>query len=62
MWIDFGAYLKEEQVKPFFQEKCRIAVNYGSSFGSGCGTCVRINLATSPEIVRECAKRILENL
>lgn len=62
MWIDFGAYLKEEQVKPFFQEKCRIAVNYGSSFGSGCGTCVRFNLATSPEIVRECAKRILENL
>ena len=62
MWIDFGAYLKEDQIKPFFQEKCRIAVNYGSTFGSCCSTCIRINLATSPQIVQECAKRILENL
>ncbi|MGM9619718.1 MAG: aminotransferase class I/II-fold pyridoxal phosphate-dependent enzyme [Oscillospiraceae bacterium] len=62
MWIDFGAYLKEEEIQPFFQEKCGLALNYGSAFGGHSGTCVRINLATGAELVSQCADRILAAL
>ena len=59
MWIDFSAYLSEEEIAPFFQEKCRIGVDYGSLFGGGHSCCVRLNLATAHEVMAEAVKRIL---
>ncbi len=58
MWINFGAYLKPEEIRDFFQKKCRIAVDYGEWFGGDAATCVRVNLATSRENVAECVRRI----
>ena len=60
MWIDFGAYLKKEEIKPFFQEKCGLAPSYGSAFGGDSETCVRLNLATSRELIKACADKILK--
>ncbi|MBQ9272853.1 MAG: pyridoxal phosphate-dependent aminotransferase [Mogibacterium sp.] len=61
-WVDFGAYLKPEEIKPFIQDKCGLAVDFGSWFGgSGSGSCIRVNLATSRENIVEMVRRILSN-
>ena len=62
MWINFGAYLKPDEIKDFFQKTCRIAVDYGEWFGGDAATCVRLNLATSRENVEECVRRIVTAL
>ena len=62
MWVNFGAYLKAEEMEDFFQKKCRIAIDYGSWFGGEAETCIRINLATSRENVAECVSRIVKEL
>ena len=62
MWVNFGAYLKAEEMEEFFQKKCRIAIDYGSWFGGEAESCIRINLATSRENVVECVSRIVREL
>ena len=62
MWVNFGAYLKKEEMEDFFQKKCRVAIDYGSWFGGEAETCIRINLATSRENVAECVGRIVKEL
>lgn len=62
-WLDFGAYLRPEEIQPFMQEKCGLAFDYGEWFGGGrSGSHIRVNLATSRENVLEAANRIIENL
>lgn len=60
LWIDFGAYLSEEELAPFFQGKCRLAFDYGSWFGGEGKTFIRMNLATSRENITEAVRRIVE--
>lgn len=60
MWVDFGAYLKAEEMTDFFEKKCRLALDYGDWFRGGADTCVRFNLATSREIVEQAAMAILK--
>ena len=62
MWIDFGAYLKAEEMEDFFRNKCRVAIDYGSWFGGDAATCIRVNLATSRENVETCVERIVAEL
>lgn len=63
LWIDFRAYLSAEDIKPFMQEKCRLAFNLGKVFGGDAtSTFIRMNLATSRENVEEAVKRIVENM
>ena len=62
MWVNFGAYLKAEEMEEFFQKKCRIAIDYGSWFGGEAETCIRINLATSRQNVAACVERIIHEL
>jgi cystathionine beta-lyase len=63
MWIDFSAYLKAEEMHAFMQKTCRLAFDYGEWFGGErFGTHVRVNLATSKELVREAVSRITANL
>ena len=33
MWIDLGRYIKPEDMKHVIQDKCGLAVDYGSWFG-----------------------------
>ena len=63
MWIDLGAYLRPEEMEQVIQEKCGLAVDYGSWFGEGeSETFIRVNLATKQENVRQAGERIIEAL
>lgn len=63
MWIDLGAYLRPEEMEQVIQEKCGLAVDYGSWFGKGENeTFIRVNLATKQENVRLTGERIIEAL
>ena len=58
MWVDFGAYLKEEEMKDFFAREGRLALNHGGQFRGGGERWMRFNLATSREIVQRAADAI----
>lgn len=63
MWIDFGAYLKEGEIKEFMQKRCKLAFDYGDWFGGErFGTHVRMNLATSRELVEKAVQSIIKEL
>ena len=59
MWADFGAYLQKEEMKEFFEKKCKIAPDYGEEFRGGAETWIRFNLATSRENIETAAGRII---
>lgn len=63
MWIDLGAYVSAENMHDFIQNKCELAFDYGDWFGGErFGTHVRINLATSRELVERAVERIIANI
>ena len=63
IWIDFGSYVKGDELVDFLQNKCRIALDYGEWFGGEhFATFGRMNLATSRENVETAVKAIIENL
>ena len=63
LWIDFGAYLKSGEMHDFMQKTCGLAFDYGDWFGGErFGTHIRMNLATSRELVEEAVSRITQNL
>jgi len=43
-------------------EKGRVAFNSGSLYGAQCSQYVRLNFATSPEIITEAIARIVRTL
>ena len=61
-WADLGAYVKPEELERFVEGRCGLAVDYGSWFGGQAPCHIRINLATRPEIVRQAALALAENL
>lgn len=61
-WVDFGAYLKPEEISNFFKKKCGVVFNLGEDFGGDCKTFVRINLATSKKNIQTICSRIKQNL
>jgi len=63
MWIDLGAYLSADTLKDIMENKCRLALDYGEWFGGEmCATHIRMNLATSRELVETAVSRIIEHL
>ena len=63
MWIDLGAYVSAENMHDFIQNKCELAFDYGDWFGGErFGTHVRINLATSREMVEKAVQKIIANI
>ena len=63
LWIDFGAYLKAEEMRDFMEKTCGLAFDYGDWFGGErFGTHIRMNLATSGDLVRDAVRRITQNL
>lgn len=58
-WVDFsGTGMEEEEFIYRVQEKAKIAVNHGSTFGTGGEKFLRFNLATPRTIVVEATKRL----
>lgn len=63
LWIDFGAYLPPSEIKSFMEDKCGLAFDYGDWFGGErFGTHIRMNLATSRELVEKAVNSIISNL
>lgn len=54
---DFSKSIKGDAAK-FLDEKCDILVNPGNDFAKGYSSYVRINLATSPDNIKEAVRRI----
>lgn len=62
-WVDLGAYVKPDETQELIQNKCRLAVDYGEWFGGErFGSFIRLNLATSPENIKEAVSRIVKNI
>ena len=58
-WVDFsGTGMEEKEFIYRVQEKAKIAVNHGSTFGTGGEKFLRFNLATPRTLVVEAAKRL----
>ena len=58
-WVDFsGTGMDEEEFIYRVQEKAKIAVNHGSTFGTGGEKFLRFNLATPRTLVVEATKRL----
>ena len=58
-WVDFsGTGIEEEEFIYRVQEKAKIAVNHGSTFGTGGEKYLRFNLATPRTLVVEATKRL----
>ena len=60
-WIDFGAYIKPENMHPVFENQCRIAPSFGEWFGGkNYATFLRLNLATSLENIKTATHNIIK--
>ena len=60
-WVDFsGTGMEEEEFIYRVQEKAKIAVNHGSTFGTGGEKYLRFNLATPRTLVVEATKRLTD--
>ena len=58
-WVDFsGTGMEEEEFIYRVEEKAKIAVNHGSTFGTGGEKYLRFNLATPRTLVAEATKRL----
>ena len=60
-WINFGAYVKAEDMHDLFENKCHIAPSFGEWFGGeDYATFVRLNLATSLENIKTAIHNIIK--
>ena len=63
MWVDLGAYVAPEAIREFMENRCGLAVDYGDWFGGDrFRTFIRLNLATSRELVQNAAEKLAEAL
>lgn len=61
--LDLGRYIKPEDMKHVIQDKCGLAVDYGSWFGEGgYAGFIRVNLATRKENIELAAQNIIRAL
>ena len=62
LWVDLGAYVRPEDMKSAMEERCGLALDYGTQFGGNAPTHIRVNLATDASILDEAADRLIKNL
>ncbi|MSO42617.1 MAG: aminotransferase class I/II-fold pyridoxal phosphate-dependent enzyme [Candidatus Planktophila sp.] len=61
-WLDMSSLNLGENPSATLLEKGRVAFNPGHSYGRQCSQYVRLNFATSPEIITEAIARIVRTL
>ncbi|AGH73056.1 pyridoxal phosphate-dependent aminotransferase [Edwardsiella piscicida] len=59
MWIDLRAYCSDEALPQLIQQRGRLAVDYGAWFGDAGRGFIRLNIATSPEYIRQAVDNII---
>jgi len=57
-WIDFAETGLTGNASELFRERGKVGVHDGSKFCSSAASCIRINFATSPDILNELINRI----
>ncbi|MBR3544737.1 MAG: pyridoxal phosphate-dependent aminotransferase [Oscillospiraceae bacterium] len=62
LWVDLGAYVAAEDIKTVMEERCGLALDYGTQFGGNAPCHIRVNLATDGAVVEEAAARLIRNL
>lgn len=62
LYLDLGGYIPADQIRPFVQHRCHLAVDYGVWFSPATPTYIRLNLATAPATVAQAAGQILTAL
>ncbi len=62
MWLDFSGTAIGDEVHPgaWLRRNAKVALNEGTTFGTGGEYCARLNFATSREILAEGVNRIAE--
>lgn len=62
-WIDFGTYVRAEDMHDLFENHCRIAPSFGEWFGGeSYATFVRLNLATSLANIKSATHSIINHI
>ena len=62
-WIDFGSYVRAENMHDLFEHQCRIAPSFGEWFGGeSYSTFVRLNLATSLDNIKVATHSIIKHI
>lgn len=61
-WIDFGEYGIGEDPAAYLVEKAKVAFVPGVRFGEKFSSFIRLNFATSPEIIEEAINRVAQTL
>ena len=61
-WVDLGAYVEAENIKSAMEDKCGLALDYGTQFGGDAPCHIRVNLATSAGIIEKAARLLADNL
>lgn len=62
MWIDLKNCIDKETIEEFMIKKCKLAVDVGEWFSYDGKGFIRINLATSTDIIRKAIDSIINNL
>jgi cystathionine beta-lyase len=57
-WLDFSAYDLGDDPAAVLVERARVALSAGPTYGSGGAGFARLNIGTSPAILREIVDRI----
>lgn len=61
-FLDLTQAVSPEKLEQFIQQECQLAVDYGHWFGKNFHNFIRLNLATSPENIKEAARRLCHGL
>lgn len=61
-WLDLSSLDLGEDPSQILLEKGRLALNAGHMYGAQCSQYVRLNFATSPEIITEAIERMVRTL
>jgi len=62
-WIDLGKYLQPQEVEDVVLSECKLAVDFGSWFGGErYAGFIRMNLATSREVIAQAAENMINVL
>lgn len=59
MWIDIRAYVDVQRVKEVVQDEGKLAIDFGEWFSPKARGFIRMNLATTPEIVEQAIKQLI---
>lgn len=57
-WIDFSKILKDEDMLEFFEEKAKIAIDYGTWFGEDGSGYIRLNFACPRSVLEQALNNI----